>query len=141
MTQSPTAASSAGQPVSRRTLVKGAAWSIPVIGAAVVAPVAMASTDRPADTVTCTASDGRIVFLREDRVDVVTEQGDGAIDVTIRQQGLPEMHYNLVAQGANRGDNQLPFTPGEVVAVRVPRRVDPKIDWFQVATVHPGDCA
>ena len=36
------------QPVpSRRTVVKGAAWSIPVIAAAVVAPMAAATTVNP----------------------------------------------------------------------------------------------
>lgn len=43
-----------GRPIERRTVIKGAAWSMPVIAAAVAVPASSASTSTAAMPQTCT---------------------------------------------------------------------------------------
>lgn len=129
--------------MTRRNLMKSAAWSAPVVALAVAAPAAVASDSTgPEEPTYCRASDGLTAWLYDDRVVIDTSAANGtAIDVTIRYgDGLPQYHRNYVTQGKNPGDNQILYAPGDLIVIQTPRRLVKSYDWWQFKTIHDTDC-
>ncbi|MHC9046895.1 hypothetical protein ACYX8G_20100 [Microbacterium saperdae] len=63
--------------VSRRTVVKGAAWSVPVVAAAVATPLAAASTGTPAATFWATGATVSVVSGNVTNFTVEGSDADG----------------------------------------------------------------
>ena len=129
--------------ISRRQAMLGAAWSLPVVALAVAAPLAAASptqhgiycvTDDPDVESVTSANTTMLVHIRSG--------AQNAIDVTIRQQGYPEYHVNLIPPGTptNGVGDQENYVPGEafIIELWTPFRLDR--DFMQVKTVHRENC-
>jgi hypothetical protein len=80
------------QVTSRRTLLKGAAWSVPVIAMAVAAPQASASqTTPPKKSTVCGRSD-----LNDNGTYSITENGDGTYTIVVQYRQAPDLYESNV---------------------------------------------
>lgn len=136
--------------ISRRSVVNAAAWSVPVIAVAVATPLAAASQPPDPPRMLCTPRnpyDGDVEAVSFDGVTmaiIFRRSARNWVDVTVRQAGFKEIHYNLGAPGqpTNNQPHMKNYTPGGVFTIVLPRPFDAALgDWFQVQTIHPNNCA
>lgn len=132
------------EPTTRRTVIKAAAWAMPVVAMAATAPLAAAST--PPDLI-CTTGDQTVRDVRiidSAILITLTDAASTSVDVTIRLSGHPEIHRNLVPAGTptNGVPHMQNYIPGETIVIPTPRKYDrARGDWLQVTTVHNENCA
>lgn len=134
--------------MSRRAVIHAAAWSMPVIAVAVAVPLAAASEAPKPPLLVCkprsvhggdveaVTFDGNIMAIK------FRPNARNWVDVTIRQQGLAEIHINLGAPGqpTNNQPRMGNYVPGEVYTIALSRPFDINCDWFQVQGIHPNNC-
>lgn len=133
---------------TRRTIVLGAAWSVPVIAAAIATPLAAASLPPKPPTLVCTPRnpyDGdlqAVTFDGNTMIILFRTTARNWVDVTVRQSGFKEIHYNLGAPGqpTNNQPHMKNYTPGGTFVITLPRAFDRTCDWFQVQTIHSDNC-
>lgn len=136
--------------MERRTFVKGAAWSVPVIAAAVSVPAAAASEPYPPKPpiLVCTPqnydADVELVTVSGNLLLIKFRRGaQNSVDVTVRIRGHRETHLNLVSPGTptNGVAHMKNYLPGQVFSVTLPDTYDrDRGDWLQVKTVHNENC-
>ncbi|WP_168429383.1 hypothetical protein [Microbacterium sp. K24] len=140
--------------MERRSFVKGAAWSVPVIAAAVATPLAAASGPHPSPEPTkppilvCTPPnhdpDVESVSITGNLMLIKFRPGaQNSVDVTVRIAGQREVHLNLVSPGTptNGVAHMKNYLPGQVFTVTLPDAYNRRRgDWLQVKTVHNENC-
>lgn len=126
---------------SRRGVLRAAAWSAPVVALALAAPAAAAS----GEVLVCTSNDPTVESVTLDgRSFIITFRDDAStsVDVTIRQDGFPEIHFNLMPPGSpdNGVAHERIYTPGGVFAITLHRPYNRAKDWQQTKTIHNENC-
>lgn len=130
---------------NRRQVIKAAAWAMPVVALTVATPAAAASTPTPPDLY-CTTGDTDVqdVAYRDGMLWITFAiTARNSVDVTIRQVGEAEQHFNFVPQGTptNGVAHMRNYSPGEIVPLALPRAYSiQRGDWMQVKTVHNENC-
>lgn len=136
-------------PISRRTVVRGAAWSVPVIAAAIALPLAAASEPPTPPKLLCRPRnpyDGDvqdILFDGNVMTIIFRSTAQNTVDVTVRIQGYSEIHYNLAREDryVNNGQkHEKPYKAGGSFTIALPTPFVLGRDWFQVQTIHPDNC-
>lgn len=125
--------------VTRRSVIKAGAWAAPVVALAATAPLAAASGE-----LLCEQRSTQVSVHPTDAALLISflPGARNSIDVTIRQAGYAEQHFNYVPAGTptNSVPHMRNYTPGDVAAIPLPRPLDPARDWFQVEAIHLTDC-
>lgn len=129
--------------IDRRKLVKAAAWAMPVVALSAAAPMAAASTPTP--NLYCSSGDTDVkdVQVRNGVLYITfADTAQNSVDVTIRQEGEAEQHFNFVPAGTptNGVPHMKNYTAGEVVAIQLPRAYSLQRDWMQIKTIHNENC-
>ena len=134
--------------MKRRTVLKAAAWAVPLTVLVTATPARAASGDVPPPALFCPPQNpgsGDVEWVRIEGLVLFIQTKStarNAIDVTVRQAGTQTVHLNLMPPGSpNNGvPHERPYTPGELVTVALPVAFDLARDWFQVQAIHSTDC-
>lgn len=134
---------------TRRSVIKAAAWSAPVIAAAIATPLAAASQPPKPPLYVCRprnpySGDVELVTIEGNTLIIKFKaSAQNTVDVTLRLAGHKEIHYNLAREDryVNNGQaHEKPYKAGGTFTITLPRPIDLATDWGQVQAVHLTDC-
>lgn len=137
------------QGTTRRAVVKGAAWAVPVIAVSVATPLAAASGEPEPCNYVCRPRnpyDGDVqdvLFNGLVMTVIFKASAQNTVDVTVRIPGYPEIHYNLAREDryVNNGQaHEKPYKAGGSFTINLPVPFDKDRDYLQVQTIHAYDC-